>query len=108
MDQALHCQPIMKAMPRMMARMMMVLVMAGAGACASSRATTHGPVARVPDTTAERVAGLREANPEAKAEAVEARFSADAAKERRAADNAARDARQRRVDVVDKTKPPKK
>jgi hypothetical protein len=104
MDQALHCQRIMKTIQRMM----MVLVMAGAAACASSRTTTHSPAARVPDTTAERVAGLREANPEANAEAVEARFSADAAKERRAADKAARDERQRRVDVVDKTKPRKK
>jgi hypothetical protein len=87
----------------------LALALVAGGGCASTRKATVPPSHRIPDSASERLTGLREANPEVKAETVEKRFAAEKARERQEAARAAADARQRRVDVVEpKKKPPQK
>jgi hypothetical protein len=86
-------------------RVLMVLAVIASTAGCAHRAATSTPT-RIPDSAPERVAGLREANPEAKAGAVEDRFAPDEDRARREEARAARAARQTRVDVVEPKKKP--
>jgi hypothetical protein len=92
-------------------RMVLVLALVGlvGGGCATSHRAALPTARRIPDSAPERLAGLREANPETRAAAVEERFNAEADKERREEARAAKAERERRVDVVEPAKkPPKK
>jgi hypothetical protein len=84
-------------------RVLMVLALiASTGGCAHHAATSTAT--RIPDSAPERVAGLREANPETKAAAVEDRFAPAEDRARREEARAAKAARQTRVDVVEPKK----
>jgi hypothetical protein len=86
----------------------LVLISSLGGGCATTRGKPAQPLShRIPDSAPERLAGLREAEPETNAAGTEERFGFEKDKERREEARAAKAERERRVDVVDKTtKPP--
>jgi hypothetical protein len=89
------------------ARALVVLLsMTAAGGCATGRQAARPAPRRIADSAPERLTGLREANPEQKAAATEARFGAEEDKKRREDARAARADQQTRVDVVEKKKKP--
>jgi hypothetical protein len=86
--------------------LVLALTVAGGGGCATGHKSALPAAHRIPDSARERLAGLREAEPEAKAGAVEERFSAESDKQLREEARAAKAERQRRVDVVEPAKKP--
>jgi hypothetical protein len=83
---------------------MILALVASIGGCAAGRQAARPTSARIPTSAPERLAGLREANPQTKAAEAEQRFSAEEDKQRREDARAAKAARQTQVDVVENKK----